>query len=138
MKRRIASILWSAVLAGSTASGALAAALLGPPPPSGTRLPEGQCIILRAAGPHRVVDKNTLLMGATGKNRGVYRFTMTNGCLMSAISSDPIGLSQVSHGGTICAPRDVTLQARSGLCAIDSIVKLTPDEVRNLPRQLKP
>lgn len=132
------SILWSVVLAGSIAGGALAAAPLGPPPPSGTRLPEGQCIILRDAGPHRVVDKNTLLMGSTGKNRGVYRFTMTNGCLMSAISSDPLGMSQVSHGGTICAPRDVSLHARGGLCAIDSIVKLTPDEFRSLPRQLKP
>lgn len=138
MSVKLKTILWSAVLAGSMAGAALAAGPLGPPPPSGARLPEGQCIILRDAGPHRVIDKNTLLMGATGKNRGVYRFTMTNGCLMSAISSDPIGMTQVSHGGTICAPRDVTLYARSGHCAIDSIVKLTPDEVRSLPRQLKP
>jgi hypothetical protein len=130
-----------ALAAGIAAVGALAAAPaspLGPPPASGASLPEGQCIILRDAGPHRVVDKNTLLIGAVGRNAGVYRLTMTNGCLKSAVSSDPISLSQVSHGGTICKAADVTLQARSGLCAVDSIAKLTPEEVAALPRGLKP
>lgn len=130
-----------ALAAGVAAVGMLAAAPaspLGPPPPSGASLPEGQCIVLRDAGPHRVVDKNTLLLRAIGKNRGVYRLTMTNGCLRSAISSDPIGISQVSHGGTICKPADVTLHARGGLCAVDSIAKLTPQDVAALPRTLKP
>ena len=130
-----------ALAAGVAAVGTLAAAPvspLGPPPASGARLPEGQCIILRDSGPHRVVDQNTLLMGAVGPNRGVYRFTMTNGCLRSAITSDQVAIRQVSHGGTICKPQDVTLMGRSGLCALDSIAKLTPEEVAALPRGLKP
>lgn len=130
-----------ALAAGVAAVGTLAAAPaspLGPPPASGTGLPQGQCLILRDAGPHRVVDQNTLLVGAVGQNRGVYRLTMTNGCLRSAISSDPISLSQVSHGGVICKAADVVLQARSGLCAVDSVAKLTPEEVAALPRGLKP
>jgi len=130
-----------ALAAGIAAVGTLAAAPaspLGPPPPSGAALAQGQCLILRDAGPHRVVDQNTLLVGAVGQNRGVYRLTMTNGCLRSAVSSDPISLSQVSHGGVICAPKDVVLTARSGLCAVDSVARLSDAEVAALPRGLKP
>lgn len=123
---------------GTLALAASSASPLGPPPASGTGLPQGQCLILRDAGPHRVVDQNTLLVGAVGKNRGVYRLTMTNGCLRSAISSDPVSLSQVSHGGVICAPKDVVLTARSGLCAVDSVARLSEAEVAALPRGLKP
>jgi len=136
---RFATITLAAgVAAVGTLAFAAATAPLGPPPPSGAALAEGQCIILRDVGNHSVVDKNTLLLEAVGKNRGVYRFTMANGCLKSAISSDPIAISQVSHGGTICKARDVTLHGRSGLCAIDSIAKLTPEEAAALPRKLKP
>ncbi|WP_068878694.1 MULTISPECIES: hypothetical protein [unclassified Phenylobacterium] len=137
---RFATIAMAAGVAGvaTLAIAAVPASPLGPPPASGAGLPEGQCMILRDVGNHSVVDKNTLLVEAVGKNRGLYRFTMTNGCLKSAISSDPIGMSQVSHGGVICKPRDVTLHARSGLCAVDSIARLTPDEAAALPRKLKP
>lgn len=135
--KRLTLVLAASIAAGGTLAAAPVSPL-GPPPASGASLPEGQCLILRDSGPHRVVDQNTLLVGAVGRNGGVYRLTMTNGCLRSAISSDPISISQVSHGGTICKAEDVTLQARSGLCAVDSIAKLTPEEVAALPRGLKP
>lgn len=129
-------------LAGATAAAgslALAAAPspLGPPPPAGTALPKGQCILGRELGNHSVVDQNTMLWDASGKSSGVYRVTMRNGCLRSAISSDPIGIRQIG-GDTICAPKDVVLTARSGLCDVASIVKLTPEEVSALPRKLRP
>lgn len=136
---RFATLALTACAAGvATLAFAATPSPLGPPPASGAGLPEGQCMILRDVGNHSVVDKNTLLVEAVGKNRGLYRFTMTNGCLASAISSDPIGMSQVSRGGVICKPRDVTLHARSGLCAVDSIARLAPEEVAALPRKLKP
>jgi hypothetical protein len=116
---------------------AAAPAALGPAPPSGASLPEGQCIIMRDMGNHTVVDKNTMLVATHGPRRGLYRFTMTNGCLMSAISSDPISIRQVG-GGKICKPKDIALTARSGACNVDSIVKLTPQEVAALPRRLQP
>lgn len=136
---RFAVLALTACAAGvATLAFAAAPSPLGPPPASGAGLPKGQCMILRDVGNHSVVDKNTLLVEAVGKNRGLYRFTMTNGCLTSAISSDPITISQVSHGGVICRPRDVTLHARSGLCAVDSIARLAPEEAAALPRKLKP
>lgn len=136
--RPVTLALAAGVAAVGTFAIASATSPLGPPPPSGASLPEGQCLILHDVGNHSVVDMNTLLVEARGKNRGVYRFTMTNGCLKSAISSDPVGMAQVSHGGTVCKARDVTLTARSGLCAVDSIAKLSPNEVAKLPRGMKP
>ena len=110
---------------------------LGPPPPSGTGLPEGQCLLVHETGNHTVVDGNTLLLDGFGRSKGVYRVTVTNGCLRSAISSDPIAVRQVG-GGRICNPKDIELHARSGFCNIDSIVKLTPEEVTSLPKRLRP
>ena len=88
-------------------------------------------------GNHSVVDQNTLLIDAFGRSKGIYRVTMTNGCLRSAVSSDPIQIRQVG-GEKICAPKDITLIARSGLCDIASIVKLTPEELAAVPKRLRP
>ena len=118
------------------ATAALAATSpLGPPPQAGASLPKGQCLVTRDLGRHTVIDKNTLLIRSYGRTPGVYRITMTNGCLKSAISSDPIRLE---GDDSFCAPTDVTLFARSGLCAIQSIVKLEDAEVAALPRKMRP
>jgi hypothetical protein len=114
---------------------ASAAAPLGPPPAAGTALPKGQCLISRELGRHSVVDKNTLLLRSFGRQSGTYRLTMTNGCLRNAISSDPISLQD---DGAFCKPSEIVLMARGGKCAVDSIVKLSEDEVAALPRKLRP
>jgi len=128
--------------AGAAAFGAMAIAAsqpspLGPPPPSGTGLPEGQCLLTHELGNHSVVDQNTLLLDGLGRSKGVYRVTMKNGCLRSAISSDPITIRQVG-GGRLCGPRNFELHARGGYCAVDSIVKLSPEQIEALPRRLRP
>jgi len=110
---------------------------LGPAPASGAGLADDQCLLTTDIRNHSVVDKNTLLLDAGGRSRGVYRFTMRNGCLNSAVSSDPLGINQAGRA-KVCKPKDLGLTARSGLCHIDSIVKLTPEEVAALPRKLKP
>lgn len=127
----------AAAAAGTLALAAAAPSPLGPPPADGAALPKGQCILARDLGNHSVVDQNTLLWDAGGKSSGTYRVTMRNGCLRSAISSDPIGIRQIG-GDTICGPKDVVLTARSGLCDVASIVKLTPEEAAALPRKLRP
>ncbi|WP_296599381.1 DUF6491 family protein [Phenylobacterium sp.] len=137
MKFTTLALAGATAAAGTLALAAAAPSPLGPPPPAGAALPKGQCILGRDLGNHSVVDQNTLLMDASGRSSGVYRLTMRNGCLRSAISSDPIGIRQIG-GDTICAPRDVVLTARSGLCDVASIVKLTPEEVAALPRKLRP
>jgi hypothetical protein len=131
------------ILAGGLAAvGTLALAAstpppLGPPPPSGAGLPQGQCILTHEMGNHTVVDRNTLLIGGFGRSRGVYRVTMKNGCLRSAVSADPIVIRQIG-GGRLCDPKSIEVHARSGFCSIDSIVKLTPEEVAALPRRMRP
>jgi len=110
---------------------------LGPPPPEGAALPKDHCIVARDVGATSVVDQNTLLLSATGRNRGLYRLTMGNGCLRSSVSSEQLGFRYFS-GDRICAPHDFALTARSGLCHVVSIVKLTPEEAAALPRKLKP
>lgn len=108
---------------------------LGPPPPAGTALPKGQCLVTRDLGRHAVVDKNTLLIRSHGRASGVYRITMTNGCLKSAISSDPI---RMQDDGSFCGPADISLFARGGQCAVQSVVRLSSAEVAALPRQFRP
>ncbi|MGB3930047.1 MAG: hypothetical protein WBL20_13920, partial [Sphingobium sp.] len=125
MKRIVVAMAASAVAMGAAAFAA-APSPLGPPPPAGTSLPKDQCIVGRDMGNHSVVDQNTLLLDSAGRSRGVYRVTMKNGCLRSAVSADPINIRQIG-GEKICAPKDIVLFARSGLCDIASIVKLTPE-----------
>ncbi|MBL8772357.1 MAG: hypothetical protein JNK30_13330 [Phenylobacterium sp.] len=137
--RIVALGLGLAIMGAGAVSVAVAAAPspLPPPPPSGASLPKGQCVLTHELGNHVVVDQDTLLLDGFGRSKGVYRVTMKNGCLRSAVSSDPLAIRQVG-GGRLCAPRDVEIRARSGFCAIDSIVKLSPDEVAALPRRLRP
>jgi hypothetical protein len=131
-----------ALAAGAAAIGTFAVAAaslpsLGPPPAPGTGLPSGQCILSHDIRNHSVVDKNTLLLDVGGPRKGLYRFTMHNACLTSAVSADPIDIRQVGRG-TVCEAKDLSMSARSGICAIDSIVRLTPEEVAALPRKLRP
>lgn len=126
---------------GVAAFGTLAVAAstspLGPPPPAGASLPKDQCIVGRDLGNHTVVDQNTLLWDGIGRSDGTYRVTMRNGCLRSAVSADPIEVRHVG-GDRICAPKDLRIIARGGLCDIASIVKLTPEEAAAVPKRLRP
>jgi hypothetical protein len=123
-----------AAAGGCTAAAATPAALSAPPP-AGTGLPAGQCIRLQDFGNHAVADERTLLVKVFGK--GVYRFTMSTACLRSAISSDPIGMRSVSRE-TICKPGQLDISARGGICKVESIARLTPEEVATLPRGSRP
>lgn len=124
-----------AMAAAAAAMGTLAASApspLGPAPAPGTGLAPDQCIMIADVQNHVVVDRNTLLVDVSGRNdrsggatKGLYRLTMRNGCLASAVTSDPISFQQAGRG-KLCGPKDLGLVARSGVCAIDSIVKLTP------------
>jgi hypothetical protein len=131
-----------ALAVGAAAVGTLALAAatpspLAPPPPPGTGLPTDQCVSQRDIGNHSVVDKKTLLLDVGGRHKGVYRLSMRSGCLGSAISSDQVSFHQVS-GDSLCKPKNLTLTVRGGICIVDSIVKMSPEEVAALPQTLKP
>jgi hypothetical protein len=114
--------------------------LVTPPPPRGAGLPSGQCIRSTDIRNHTIADRNTLLLDVNG--RATYRVTMNGGCLAGAISSDPIITRNPPGSAIICRPIDMDIAISKGgfasHCIVDSIVKMTPEEVAALPRKLKP
>ena len=126
------------------ASGALAAkpapTLATPAPASGTGLPTGQCFRSNDIRNHTVVGRDTLLLAVN--SRETYRVTMKGGCLAGAISSDPIITRSPPGSPIICKPIDMDIAiGRPGFpsqCIVDSIVKMSPEEVAALPKKLKP
>jgi hypothetical protein len=136
--KAVLAILAGAGAAAATAVLAAQTAPLPPPPPSGASLAPGQCILSRDIQNHVVADSHTLLIAVKGD---VYRITVGNNCLATAINNDPILLQ---HPGTtfICKPVDLDVTVSRGgapsRCITDSLAKLTPEEVAALPRQLRP
>ena len=113
---------------------------LGPAPASGSGLPAGQCIRSSEIRNHTVGDRNTLLIDVQGK--GAYRVTMKGSCLAGATSSDPIVTRSPPGAPLICRPIDMDVAISIGgfatPCIVDSIVKMSPEEVAALPKKLKP
>jgi len=133
-----------ALAAAAAAAGTVAIAAktspLAPPPPPGTGLPTGECIRSQQIRNHTVADNKTLLIDVNG--RAAYRVTMRGACLAGATSSDPI-ITRSPPGSTlICKPIDMDVAISKGgfatPCIVESIVKMTPEEVAALPRKLKP
>jgi hypothetical protein len=128
---------------GVAAAGAAIAAKpspLGPPPPSGEGLPTGQCFRSHDIRNHTIGDRSTLLINVRGKES--YRVTMRGACLAGATSTDPI-ITRSPPGSTIiCKPIDMDVSISKGgfatPCIVDSIVRLSPDEIAALPKKLKP
>lgn len=115
--------------------------LTTPPPPQGTGLPSGQCIRSHDIRNHVIADDRTLLL-SVGNRRDVYRVTVDGGCLAGALDSDPIVTRNPPGSEIICKPIDMDLGiSKSGFgsrCIVDSIVKLTPEELAALPKKKRP
>ena len=113
---------------------------LSPPPARGTGLPAGQCFRSHDIKNHTFADRNTLLIDAGDKF--TYRVTMAGGCLSGAFPSDPIITRSPPGSAIICKPIDMDIGvSRNGFesrCIVESIVRMTPEEVAALPKKLKP
>lgn len=113
---------------------------LGPPPPRGAGLPGGQCFRSQDIRNHTYADDHTLLLNV--RDRSVYRVTMSGACLAGAMPSDPIITRTPPGSPIICKPLDLDIGiSRTGFetrCIVDSVVKLTPEQVAALPKKLKP
>jgi hypothetical protein len=143
---RTSGILLSALVAGAATAAACTTALaertspLPPPPPAGAGLASGQCFRSHDIKNHTIVDDRTLLLRV---NRGdVYRVTMAGNCLAGAIPSDPIVTREPPGSQIICKPIDFDISiARNGFtsrCIVESVAKVSPEQVAALPRRLKP
>ncbi|WP_296599382.1 DUF6491 family protein [Phenylobacterium sp.] len=140
---RFAIIALAAASFAAVATGALAAKpspLTTPKPPAGTGLPNGQCFRSADIRNHTIADKDTLLLSVNGK--ATYRVTMNGACLAGAMSSDPIITRSPPGSPIICKPIDMDIAiGRNGFsshCIVDSIVKMSPEEVAALPKKLRP
>ena len=113
---------------------------LGDAPARGTGLPAGQCIRSHEIRNHTILDRNTLLI--SDRSKSAYRVTMKGGCLAGATTSDPIITRNPPGSDIICKPIDMDIGiSRSGFetqCIVDSIVKLTPEQVAMVPKKLRP
>lgn len=114
---------------------------LPPAPDRGTRLPANQCFRSNDIRNHTIADNKTLLLSVNRKD--VYRVGV-RGCLAGAVSSDPIVMRNPPGRSTICGPLDLDISiGRSGVsfpawCMIDSVSKLSPEQIAALPRGLRP
>lgn len=133
------AVAGSAALA-TAAVAAKPSPLTTPKPPAGTGLPSGQCFRSADIRNHTIADKETLLLSVNGKE--TYRVTMSGACLAGAMSSDPIVTRNPPGSPIICKPIDMDISiANNGFtshCIVESIVKMSPEEVAALPKKLKP
>lgn len=140
MKLAIIALAASAAALATAAIAAKPSPLATPSPPSGTGLPAGQCFRSHDIRNHTVADDRTLLIDVNG--RKTYRVTMSGACLAGVFPSDPIITRQPPGSAIICKPIDMDIAiSRNGFsspCIVDSIVRMSPEEVAALPPKLKP
>jgi hypothetical protein len=97
------------------------------------------CFNRRDIRNHTVGGPKTLYLDVAG--RGVYRIEMSNSCLASAVSSDPLIMRNDTGSQSVCKPidLDITVSAAGpSKCIVSSIAKLSPVEVAALPRKMRP
>ena len=99
-----------------------------------------QCFRSQEIRNHKIENRNTLLVNVRGKE--VYRVGMKGSCLAGATSSDPIVMRSPPGANLICKPIDLDIAISKGgfasPCLVDSIARLSPEEVAALPKKLKP
>jgi hypothetical protein len=135
-------------LAALTAVGALSGAA-GPAGQAAVSVPgvdaaataatSGACFRRSDVRNHTVGGPKTLYLGVA--RRDVYRIEMSNACLTSAVSSDPLIIENRGGGQTVCKPLDLDITvsaAGPSRCIVSSISKLTAAEVAALPKKMRP
>jgi hypothetical protein len=88
---------------------------------------------------HTIGGPKTLYLNVAG--RDVWKVEMSNACLASAVSSDPLIFRNDSGGQSVCKPIDLDIMvsvAGPSKCIVSSIAKLSPAEVAALPRKMRP
>lgn len=120
------------VLAAAGAAGAAACVLPARAQPEAS----APCFLIRDMRNHTVGDDHTLYFDVAG--RAVYKAVMSNNCLASVTSSDPIILRDRPGTGRICHKLDLDVGVRGARCIVASLTKLSPAEVAALPKHVKP
>ena len=99
----------------------------------------GACFYRRDIRNHSVGDAHTLYLDVAG--REVWRVEMSNSCLASATSYDPLIFNNQTGSQSVCKPMDLDITvsaAGPSKCIVSSISKLSPAEVAALPKKMRP
>lgn len=98
-----------------------------------------QCFARRDIRNHTVGGPRTLYLDING--REVWKVEMSNSCLASAVSSDPLIFRNDTGGQSVCRPLDLDITvsaAGPSRCIVSGISKLTAAEVAALPKKMRP
>jgi len=100
----------------------------------------GPCFRTNDMRNHTIVDDHTLYTKVG--NQDVWRLTVKGNCLTGALPSDPLVVKTTASLGMVCKPLDLDLSVKRGgvpaACIVDSIAKLTPQEIAAIPKGKKP
>jgi hypothetical protein len=97
------------------------------------------CFKRRDVRNHTVGGPKTLYLDVAG--RDVYKIEMSNSCLASAVSSDPLIFNNQTGSQSVCKPLDLDITvsaAGPSKCIVSSISKLSSAEVAALPKKMRP
>lgn len=116
-----------------------------PPPPMAAAAPTDGCFRTGDIDRHKVADDRTLYIRVG--NRDIFRLNMVAACLSGIGPSDPLIIREAAGAPYACRPLDLDVSvARGGLtsgggttpCLVQSMSRLTPDEVAALPDRYRP
>jgi hypothetical protein len=136
-------IILASLIAVGTLSGAAGpagkAAVSAPGVDAVATVGAGGCFRRSDVRNHTVGGPKTLYLDVAG--RDVYRIEMSNACLASAVSSDPLILRNQTGTQSVCKPIDLDITVAAAgpqKCIVSSIAKLSPAQVAALPKKMRP
>jgi hypothetical protein len=104
------------------------------PAPKVKQLP--RCFFARDVRSQSVADDHTIYFNVN--NRDTYKITVHGACLAGVSSSAQPALEAKGAGGQICNMLDVDVSAHGGRCIVESLRKLSEDEVAEIPGRMNP
>lgn len=112
-----------------------------PPPVAAADAPADACFRTRDIDNHRVADPRTLYIRVA--NRDIFRIETSAACLSGAGPNDPLVIREATGTSLVCRPIDIDISIARGVggsspCIIQSLTRLTPDEVAALPDRIRP
>ena len=135
----LASFAVVSVLSGAAGPAGKAAIAAPGVDTAATAASAGSCFKRSDVRNHTVGGPKTLYLDVAG--RDVYRIEMSNSCLASAVSSDPLIFNNQTGTQSVCKPLDLDITvsaAGPSRCIVSSISKLSPAEIAALPKKMRP
>jgi hypothetical protein len=95
-----------------------------------------RCFFARDVRSQSVADDHTIYFNVN--NRDTYKIVVHGACLAGLSSSAQPALEAKGAGGQICNMLDVDVSAHGGRCIVESLRKLSEDEVAEIPGRMNP